>query len=189
MQTVETIPPSPAQGAAPQDDLQALPAAFFGGKKPASVKGDVPLVVLVDSREQRPFTFDAPTLPAVEVQRATLKTGDYSLEGLESLAAVERKSLDDLVGCLCRGRARFERELVRGASMARFMVVVESPWLDLARGKYRSRMNPLSAVESVMALQARHCTPFIFAGSREAAQYLTFSWLKHCQKELAAMMN
>ena len=68
-----------------------------------------PLPVIVDSREQVPYLFkyyDA----AVTVQG--LPTGDYSLAGYEGRVAVERKELDDLVGCLTVGRERFEKELV-----------------------------------------------------------------------------
>jgi DNA excision repair protein ERCC-4 len=67
-----------------------------------------PFIIAVDSREQRPFTFDAwPTAPA------TLAAGDYSIVGLEEHVAIERKSLDDLAGCCGRDRDRFKRELHR----------------------------------------------------------------------------
>ena len=160
------------------------PARQNRAETSAPVKPSGPLIVLVDSREQRPFDFSAPSLPPVEIRRATLRTGDYSLEGLEGVVAVERKSLNDLVGCLTRGRARFERELERGAALARFAVIVEAAWHDLARGRYRSQMSPRSAVESVAALQARYGIPFNFAGDRKAAEYLTISWLRHYHKEL-----
>lgn len=179
--------PNLGAGAGVQKCATTPATRLFQVKSTGPVKADTPLVVVIDTREQRPFNFVGPMLPAVEVRRVALKTGDYSLEGLEGVVAVERKSLDDLVGCLTRGRARFERELVRGAAMARFAVVVEAPWLALARGQYRSRMSPRSAVESVIALQARYGIPFNFAGDRKAAEYLTFSWLRHCRKELEAM--
>jgi len=58
-----------------------------------------------DTREQTPFTFDGYTC---EIQTGTLPTGDYSLAGLVDRCAVERKSLDDLLGCLMgSGRERF----------------------------------------------------------------------------------
>lgn len=60
-------------------------------------------VVIIDTREQLPYNF------TFESTRATLKTGDYSLAGLESVVSIERKSLDDFVGCITTGRDRFEK--------------------------------------------------------------------------------
>ena len=64
--------------------------------------------VIIDSREQAPLAFA--NLPS---EVGTLDTGDYSIRGLEHLVAVERKSLDDLLGIVGRDRQRFRRELQR----------------------------------------------------------------------------
>jgi len=89
------------------------------------------MIVIVDSREQQPFTFSA--RPDVEVTRATLITGDYSLAGFESVIACERKELNDLIACLQNGnRERFERELARGAALHRFCVLVEGALEDIS---------------------------------------------------------
>lgn len=80
--------------------------------------------ILIDTREQAPFTFEG---YEVELKTATLPVRDYSLPGFEDRAAVERKSLDDLVGCLMgKDRERFERELVKGRAYDLFAVVVEA---------------------------------------------------------------
>ena len=63
--------------------------------------------LLVDTREQRPLYFGE----GVPQRRATLPTGDYSVEGCEGLIAIERKSLGDLFGTVGQGRERFEREI------------------------------------------------------------------------------
>ena len=50
----------------------------------------------------------APQIGTGEVlrsERGGLYTGDYSIKGLERFVAIERKSLDDLMGCLGFGRA------------------------------------------------------------------------------------
>ncbi len=132
--------------------------------------------LVVDSREQTPFTFagyDA------EVQAGALTVGDYSLFGLTDRVAVERKSLPDLVLCLGRERERFERELQRAAALSAFMVVVEAPWGDLASGNYRSQLNPNSARQSVLAFTCRYRVPFMFAGTRAEAERMTFDYLRH----------
>ena len=51
-------------------------------------------VVLVDSRERKPFALQSnhPNWIGAE-RRVVLKTGDYSIEGMEGLIALERKEL------------------------------------------------------------------------------------------------
>lgn len=141
------------------------------------------MTILVDSREQRPFPLIGESGKALSVEVAALKTGDYSVKGYSNRVAVERKSMDDLVQCLGRSRARFERELVRGKALEAFAVVIEGSFADLSRGRYRSKMNPHAAVQSMTALMVKHGTPFLFAGSRERAEYMTLSVLRQFLKQ------
>ena len=136
------------------------------------------MVVIQDSREQLPFTFEHERYADVQIQSGTLNIGDYSLRGLEDKVAVERKSLPDLVQCLGRERERFERELQRGMALDAFTVVVEASWSDLASGNFRSRINPHAACQSVLAFMARYRMPFLFAGSRPAAEYSVWGFLR-----------
>lgn len=134
--------------------------------------------IIVDNREQRPFSFRDTRYDGVAVEAGTLAIGDYSLAGLTDRAAVERKELADLVACLGRERDRFERELARGAALDAFAVVVEASWADLASGNYRSRINSHAACQSVLAFAGRYRVPFLFAGSRAAAEYMTWGFLR-----------
>lgn len=134
--------------------------------------------LIVDSREQSPFSFKGPRYEDVTVEVGTLTVGDYSLAGLTDKVAVERKSLPDLVACLGRERERFERELQRGAALDAFAVVVEASWADLAGGKYRSKLQPHAACQSVLAFAGRYRLPFLFAGSRAAAEYVAWGFLR-----------
>lgn len=133
--------------------------------------------IIIDTREQEPFTFRHEKMNAT-TELGTLAVGDYSLAGLEDKVAVERKSLSDLVMCLGRERERFERELARGAALDAFAVVCEGSWLELARGEYRSRLNPHAACQSVLAFAGRYRVPFLFAGSRSAAEYMAWGFLR-----------
>jgi hypothetical protein len=72
--------------------------------------------ILIDSREQLPFTFEREKYAGTVVEVGTLCTGDYSLAGLTDKVVAERKPLSDLVACLGRERERFERELQRAAA-------------------------------------------------------------------------
>lgn len=133
--------------------------------------------IIIDTREQEPFAFRHERMEA-ETEPGTLAVGDYSLAGLTDRVAVERKSLPDLVMCLGRERERFERELARGAALDAFAVVCEASWLDLSRGEYRSRLNPHAACQSVLAFAGKYRLPFLFAGSRSAAEYMTWGFLR-----------
>lgn len=148
------------------------------------------LKIVVDTREQAPFSFAG--YPAGLVQQG-LATGDYSLAGLVDRVAVERKSLDDLVGSLTSGRERFAAELQRGRAFDAFAVVCEGSWSDLAAGRYRSKALPASLTASVVALSMRTRTQFFFAGSRQEAESVTYNFLRlylqSATKRLAALVN
>ena len=139
-----------------------------------------PLRIVCDSREQAPFTFSG--FPAV-VEVAGLEAGDYSLAGFERRVAIERKSIQDLVGCLTGERPRFERELQRLKAMDAAAVVVEQPQSVLRLGHYRSAMNAESAWQSVIALSMRFRVPFWFCDSRADAEAVTFNFLRHYARD------
>jgi ERCC4-type nuclease len=149
--------------------------------------------ILIDTREQAPFTFSGTRFSQLEVVSQSLDTGDYSLAGLADRVAVERKSLPDLVLCLGRERERFERELQRAAALEAFCVVVEASWVDLAGGNYRSLMKPHAACQSVLAFTARYRIPFLFAGGRAHAEDMTIGFLRQylesARKKFAAIVK
>ncbi|WP_027190869.1 ERCC4 domain-containing protein [Fundidesulfovibrio putealis] len=139
-----------------------------------------PLRIVVDTREQRPYQFEKYDVEAI---RHTLKTGDYSLAGYEDRVAFERKSLDDLIGCLTTGRDRFERELARAKGLDLFAVIVEGTMQEVREGRYRSRINPHAALQSIIAFQVRYGTQFVWAGSRANAEYATYWMLEKFKRE------
>ena len=112
--------------------------------------------ILVDTREHLPYAFDTPS------EIGTVPVGDYSIAGLESCVAIERKTLDDLIGCLTAGRERFERELHKGRALDYFALVVEGSLSDIAKGQYRSKMQSKAAVQSLMAFSVRYRLPIFF---------------------------
>ncbi|MFC1888840.1 ERCC4 domain-containing protein [Thermodesulfobacteriota bacterium] len=99
--------------------------------------------------------------------------------------AIERKSVDDLVGCLKgSGRERFERELRRSRSMDYFALVVEGSLSGLAKGHYQSHIAPASVVQSIMALSIRYRIPVWFAESRKMGQRITESLLEKYARDV-----
>lgn len=135
--------------------------------------------IIQDTREQAPFTFQGERYANTEVLLGTLTVGDYSLSGLQDLVGVERKSLPDLLTCLGSERERFERELQRAANM-KLLVVVEASWTALANGQGygRSKMNPHAACMTILAFQLYYGVSFLFAGSRQAAEYAAWGHLR-----------
>lgn len=134
--------------------------------------------IIIDSREQLPYKFQTPAI------RGTLHTGDYSIAGLENFISIERKSLDDLVGCLCIGRQRFERELHRGKALDFFALVIEASLSDLVNGNFRSKMTPKSAIQSLMAFSIRYRLPVFFVENRKYGARITESLLLKYSKEM-----
>ena len=92
-------------------------------------KGVPKPVVLVDTREQQPLSFERFGNWIQGERRATLSTGDYSVEGMESVITLERKSLIDLIGTLMHGRTRFLNECERMTQFRHRAILV-----DLAPG-------------------------------------------------------
>jgi ERCC4-type nuclease len=68
---------------------------------------------------------------------------------------IERKTIDDLVQSISRGRERFGREWVRAQEMfvQRTYLVAECTFEDLATGNYRSDMIAKSVIQTLIAWQ------------------------------------
>ena len=145
---------------------------------------------IIDSREQLAFQFKPPKYRDVDVEIGALPTGDYSLAGFEDRIAVERKSLDDLVGCLMNDqRERFERELTRARPYDLFCVVVEASMEEIRNHSYRSLMKPRAVLQSIAAFQVRYRVPFAFCGNRAGAEYWTYSLLVKYLREIEERMS
>ncbi len=134
-----------------------------------------PVIIITDTRERHPYTFAG---YPVEVCRAALRTGDYSIPAGEGLVTVERKELGDLMNCLGHERARFVRELERMAAFTFAAVIVEAEQADITEGRYRAKIPPHVAMASIAALWGRFKIPFAFAGSRAEAERLTYELMR-----------
>ena len=121
---------------------------------------DLPTII-VDSREILRYHFPCPS------RVATLKTGDYSAEGLEDLLCIERKALPDLLGCIGKSRDRFERELERMRSFRYPFLLIESTLQEMARGEWSySMVHPSQVIGSVFAWSMEYGVHPVFAGDR-----------------------
>ena len=139
--------------------------------------------IVIDTREQLAYSS---ARYQVDTISASLPCGDYSLPGFEDRAAVERKSLDDLIACLMgNNRDRFERELLKAKHYDLFAVVVEATMLDVSRGRYTSKMNSHAALQSILAFHVRYRIPFVWAGNRTGGEYVVHGLLSKYLAEIA----
>jgi ERCC4-type nuclease len=121
------------------------------------------VTAIVDTREQLPLD-----LAPLRAEAGSLVTGDYSVRGLETVVAIERKSLPDLLGCIGQDRERFDREVVRLLAYPCRAIVIEATWGDLEAGQWRSQVSPSAAVGSVLGWIAAGL-PVIMAGDHARA--------------------
>jgi len=142
--------------------------------------------VLIDTREKEPFALHVnhPNWVLGE-RRETLKTGDYTVEGMESLLCLERKSLADLVACTVTYRQRF---LAACARLARFRwkaILIEATLEDIKGGfgafDIPSEVHPNAVCGTLDAIEAKFGIPVIYTStSQNLATERAASWLsKH----------
>ncbi len=125
------------------------------------------VTAIIDTREQLPLSLDP-----LRVVRDTLTTGDYSVRGLENIVAIERKSEDDLLGCVGQHRERFEREIQRLLAYPCRAIIVESTWQKLEVGGWRSRVTPAAALGSCLGWIAAGVPIIMAADHQRAGQYV-----------------
>lgn len=131
-------------------------------KLPAELRAE-DLTAIIDTREQLPLD-----LAPLRVEVGTLATGDYSLKGLEHIVALERKSLDDLLGCIGQDRERFQREVQRLLAYPVRALLVEATWADLEAGDWRSKVTPAAALGSCLGWITGGL-PIVMCGNHERA--------------------
>jgi ERCC4-type nuclease len=144
-------------------------------------------VVLVDTREQRPFALYAshPNWIGGE-RRVALKTGDYTVEGMESLLALERKSLEDVVRCTVPpDRERFIAGCKRLARFRWKAILIEGSYENLKTDPDEfgivTDAHPNGVCGTLDAIEAKFGIPIICTSThRELATERAASWLsKH----------
>ena len=135
--------------------------------------------VVVDTREQEPYHFDPERVTAT---RRALTAGDYSLEGWEDRVAVERKTLEDLVGTVIRSRKRFHRELERLAGFRAACIVVEANLSDILAERYRSGAHPNAVLGAVLSIVVDFDIPVFFCSDRQSARRFVEGYLRRTHR-------
>jgi hypothetical protein len=142
------------------------------------------LEIVVDSHERYAWTFGAQQ--AITLRRA-LPAGDYAVEADGVIvAAVERKSLADLVTTITSGKLRYL--LADLSSLPHAAVVVEDRYSSVFKLQW---VRPAVVAEALGEVQARFPrVPIVFAETRPLAQEWSYRFLgaalaEHGDDELA----
>ena len=141
----------------------------------ARASGIAELEIIVDAHERYSYRFAGK--PVRTISRG-LSCGDYAVTtGTEReaklIAAVERKSLPDLVSSLTSGRLRFA--LGELATLPRAAVVIEDRYSQIFT---QDRVRPALVADGLVELQVRWPTiPIVFCENRALAEEWTYRYL------------
>ncbi len=137
----------------------------------ARASGLADLEIVVDVHERYAYSF---ATQRVHTVKRRLACGDYAVEaGGRVVAAVERKSMNDLVGSLTSGRLRFA--LGELATLPRAAVVVEDRFSQVFSTDY---VRPSQVADGLAELQIRWPTvPIVYCETRKLAEEWTYRYL------------
>jgi ERCC4 domain len=153
---------------APRTRKQARPAVRVPTARAA---GLIDLEIVIDSHERYPYRF---ATQQAETRRASLACGDYAVRiGEDTVATVERKSLDDLISSVTSGRLRFA--LGELAAVPRAAVVIENRYSQIFA---QDRVRPAEIADGLAELQVRwQSVPILFLETRKLAEEWTYRYL------------
>jgi ERCC4-type nuclease len=143
-------------------------------------------IVVVDTREKQPLPLYANHSNWIGGEgRGTMKTGDYTVEGMEGLLALERKNLTDLAACTVYYRERFLATCARLAKFRWKAILVEATFEDIKSGLEQfgipSEVHPNSICGMLDAIEAKFGITVIYTSrDQDLATERAASWLsKH----------
>ncbi len=134
-------------------------------------------VIVVDTREQNPFSFARFKGWFSGVEKRALELGDYSVVGLEDSCVVERKDLGDLVRSFTVERPVFIERLRRMSAFPDRLLVVTAA-LSQVKSRYEhSPANPNQITQSLIAALAGLRVPFLCVETHELGEEIVASYL------------
>jgi hypothetical protein len=139
--------------------------------RPQGIKINLPKPTLIDSMEQKAYSFKPFLKWFAVIEPRKLSAGDYSIAGLENRVAVEGKSLPDLFTCCSPygSREAFVRACER-LSLGKLdfaALVIEGSITKILRTTEYSRMHPnaegdyLSFIKKSGILKSEDQTPLL----------------------------
>jgi ERCC4-type nuclease len=161
------------------------------------------LKIIVDTREQRPFDFPPEVKVGnvrwfVSVERGTLPTGDYAIQGYGGRVGehwgicIERKqSFSELGANVGKERDRFVRELLRMSFYQCRAIIVCEPEDAAWSGQYRGLWEPKHMLDNLRGLCEQFQIPIFFNNGREDAARHCLDMLRRfaAREELCATLD
>lgn len=142
--------------------------------------------IIVDTREQKPWSFS--TQASITHK---LDTGDYSIEGLQNLLAIERKrNVAEVANNITE--KRFKDVVERLKSIKHSFILLEFDLEDVMKYPIGSdipkrlwdkiRISPAYIIKHLLDLQIDHNIKVIFCGNSSNAEKLALSIMKRIHK-------
>lgn len=143
-------------------------------------------IIVVDTREQKPWSFSTQATASHK-----LDTGDYSIEGYESLLAIERKrNVAEFANNITE--KRFKDVIERLKQIKHSYILFEFDMEDVMRYPVGSdipkrlwdkiRISPSFILKHIVDLQVDHNIKIIFCGNSENAEKLALSIMRKVHK-------
>ena len=133
--------------------------------------------VVVDTREQNPFSFSRFRGWFAGVKHKALQVGDYSVAGLEDVVTVERKDLPDLIHSFTTDRRVFVNRLRKMSDYPHRLLVVTAALSEVKSPYGGVSIDPNRITQSLIAALTGLGVPFVCAETHELGAEITASYL------------
>jgi ERCC4-type nuclease len=134
-------------------------------------------VIVVDTREQNPFSFERFRGWFSGIEKRPLAIGDYSIAGLEESCVVERKDLSDIVRSFHVERHVFINRLKRMSSFPDRLLVITAALSQVKSRHEHSPANPNQITQSLVAALAGLRVQFLCVETHELGEEIVASYL------------
>ena len=145
------------------------------------------MIILCDTREQKPLEFVHPYVEGVE--KSTLPVGDYCAkfkDAHQPQIFFERKSLPDLFGTMGKGYKRFRKEIMRSKdNKSELIIIIEGTVTDILRGTKYSQVDGLKILRTILSVWDKYKVISVFCRDRkEMATFIAEYYCAYARNRL-----
>jgi len=148
---------------------------------------DNEFTIIIDTREQKPWEFSNHA-----IANHKLDTGDYSIQGLESILAIERKrNISEFANNITE--SRFVDVIERLSQFKYAFILFEFDMKDVINYPIgsnipkklwnRIRISPAFIIKHIVDLQVEHNIKIIFCGNSANAEKIALSLMRKIYKK------
>ena len=149
--------------------------------------------IIVDTREQKPWTFEH-----YHTSHAKLDTGDYSIQGLETIVGIERKrNVAEVANNITE--SRFKDVVDRMSQLKHSFILLEFNLEDVLRYPIGStvpkrlwdkiKITPAYLLKHITNLQLEHNIKVLFCGNSVNAERMAETILNYVYKQNKHLMD